>query len=280
MPLANTTPSGSVTSTASSASKPPWTPTTPAGSSERRPAPARCGHRRRPPASRPRRRRTRSTACEQGACGRRLHDGADAGGAGHRIGQHAAALGAGDHGAHARPGRDLGGGDLRGHARRCPAPVPGPPATASRLWSIQTISSISDAFESRRGSAGAARGVGEQHEQLGSDQVGDEGRDAVVVAEADLVVGDGVVLVDDGNDPSSSSRGACRGRGGTAGVSTKSSGARSTWPATSRAGERSSYTPHEPTLPHCGHRLQGDGIAGRRRHPSRGPAARRRWPPR
>ena len=30
-------------------------------------------------------------------------------------------------------------------------------------------------------------------------QVGDEGGEAVVVAEADLVVGDGVVLVDDGH---------------------------------------------------------------------------------
>ena len=39
--------------------------------------------------------------------------------------------------------------------------------------------------------------VGEQHEQVGVDEVGDERGEAVVVAEADLVVGDGVVLVDD-----------------------------------------------------------------------------------
>ena len=45
-----------------------------------------------------------------------------------------------------------------------------------------------------------AGGVGEQHEQVGADQVGDEGGEAVVVAEADLVVGDGVVLVDDRHD--------------------------------------------------------------------------------
>ena len=41
------------------------------------------------------------------------------------------------------------------------------------------------------------RRVGEQHEHVGGDEVGDEGGDAVVVAEAELVGGDGVVLVDD-----------------------------------------------------------------------------------
>ena len=48
------------------------------------------------------------------------------------------------------------------------------------------------------GVAGEQAGlVGEQHQQVGADQVGDEGGHAVVVAEADLVVRDGVVLVDD-----------------------------------------------------------------------------------
>lgn len=54
--------------------------------------------------------------------------------------------------------------------------------------------------------AGGARGVavveavhvGEEDQQVGADQVGDEGGEPVVVAEADLVGGDGVVLVDDG----------------------------------------------------------------------------------
>ena len=40
-------------------------------------------------------------------------------------------------------------------------------------------------------------GVGEQHEQVGAHQVRHERGEAVVVAVADLVVGDGVVLVDD-----------------------------------------------------------------------------------
>ena len=41
--------------------------------------------------------------------------------------------------------------------------------------------------------------VGEQDEQVGTEELGDERCDAVVVAEADLVVGQGVVLVDDGD---------------------------------------------------------------------------------
>ena len=40
-------------------------------------------------------------------------------------------------------------------------------------------------------------GVGEQHEHVGADEVRDERGEPVVVAVADLVVGDGVVLVDD-----------------------------------------------------------------------------------
>ena len=60
---------------------------------------------------------------------------------------------------------------------------------------------MSDASASSRGSAVSRPGlVGEQHQQVGADEVGDERGQAVVVAEADLVVGDGVVLVDDGHD--------------------------------------------------------------------------------
>jgi hypothetical protein len=46
-----------------------------------------------------------------------------------------------------------------------------------------------------------ARRVGQQHQQVGLDQVRHECGDPVVVAEADLVVGDGVVLVDHRHDP-------------------------------------------------------------------------------
>ena len=69
---------------------------------------------------------------------------------------------------------------------------------ASSSWSNSTISSMSDADGVEPGVGGEQAGrVGEQHQQVGADQVGDERGQAVVVAEADLVVGDGVVLVDD-----------------------------------------------------------------------------------
>ena len=56
---------------------------------------------------------------------------------------------------------------------------------------------MSDASAVVRGSAvEQPGGVGEQDEQIGGDQVGDQGGQPVVVAEADLVVGGGVVLVD------------------------------------------------------------------------------------
>ncbi len=58
--------------------------------------------------------------------------------------------------------------------------------------------------EARLGTARLARveavDVGEQHERVGLHEVGDQRGEAIVVAEADLVGGDGVVLVHDRND--------------------------------------------------------------------------------
>ena len=60
------------------------------------------------------------------------HDGADAGRAGHGVGEHVGPVGAGDHGPHPGPRRDLGRGDLGGHAAaapgRCRRPRPRPRA--------------------------------------------------------------------------------------------------------------------------------------------------------
>ena len=82
-----------------------------------------------------------------------------------------------------------------------PRLVPAPPATASSAASTSTISSISDASSSRRGSAVNNPAVSVQHEQqLRADEVRDECREAIVVAISDLVIGDGVVLVDHGDD--------------------------------------------------------------------------------
>ena len=78
-----------------------------------------------------------------------------------------------------------------------PRAEPVPPASTSTGSSAATSSmSVGGGVDARVGGEQARR-VGEQDEHVGGDEVGDEGGDAVVVAEADLVVGDGVVLVDD-----------------------------------------------------------------------------------
>jgi hypothetical protein len=46
-----------------------------------------------------------------------------------------------------------------------------------------------------------ALGVGQEHQETGPRQVGHEGGEPVVVAETDLVGGDGVVLIDDRQRP-------------------------------------------------------------------------------
>ena len=61
---------------------------------------------------------------------------------------------------------------------------------------------MSDAPASSAGIGGEQPGgVGEQHEQVGAHEVRHQRGEPVVVAVADLVVGDGVVLVDHRDDP-------------------------------------------------------------------------------
>ena len=76
-------------------------------------------------------------------------------------------------------------------------------AAGQRLERVVDLDDLLDQRR-RRVEAGVGREqagrVGEEHEQVGGHEVGDEGGEAVVVAEADLVVGDGVVLVDHGHD--------------------------------------------------------------------------------
>ena len=82
-----------------------------------------------------------------------------------------------------------------------PRALPADPALDSSAWSNSTISSMSEASASMRGIGGEQTGrVGEQDQQVGAHEMRDERRQAVVVAEADLVVGDRVVLVDDRHD--------------------------------------------------------------------------------
>ena len=78
-----------------------------------------------------------------------------------------------------------------------PTALPGPPAICSRWWSISATSSIREASATKRGSAvEQPRRIGQQHQQVGPDEVRHQRRQPVVVPEADLLVGHRVVLVD------------------------------------------------------------------------------------
>ena len=84
-------------------------------------------------------------------------------------------------------------------------PLPTPerlaPATSTSSVSKAVTSSINVAVGSRRGSAvKRPGGVGQEHEVRRADEVRHQRRQAVVVAEADLLVGHGVVLVHDRHD--------------------------------------------------------------------------------
>ena len=200
-PWRTTLPSGPASSTASSASKPPSTRDDP-GRQQRHVALAE--RPTRPvvdddvPACRDR--EARSTACGRAAAARA---------AGRRCRRRDAG-----HGVGSTPARAADAITVRtpDHAAifaaatfdaipPLPRADPAPPASASRAWSTSTISSISDAEGSRRGSAVSSPAVSvSSTSRSASRQVGDERGDAVVVAEADLVVGDGVVLVDHRHD--------------------------------------------------------------------------------
>ena len=154
-----------------------------------------------------------------------------------------------------------------------PRSLPTPPAIASSVWSTSTISSMSDASASNRGSPVSRPGlVGEQDQQVGADQVGDEGGHAVVVAEADLVVGDGVVLVDHRHDPELEQAG--QGRPGVQvlladhEVERREQDLAADQPA---LGQRGVVDPHQAALPDRRRRLQRHRVArADRRHAERG----------
>ena len=201
-PFANTTPSGPAISTPSPSLNGPRTSVTPAGSNDV----LRSMSARRAPSSTvivplDADARRRSTACAPEAAGRAARTTVPMPGSPRDRGaQHAVACRGGDHGAaHRTTRRDARRGELRRHAA---APALG--AGAARRGFKRGVDG-DDVFDQRglgveaRVGGEHAVGVGEQHEQVGVDEVGDQRGEPVVVAEADLVVGDGVVLVDDRN---------------------------------------------------------------------------------
>ena len=102
-----------------------------------------------------------------------------------------------DHRPHPGPRGDLRRRELAGHA---PAAPLGAGAADDRL---ERRVHLDDLLDQRRLGVEArirgedSLGVGEQHQNVGADEVRHERGEAVVVAVADLVVGDGVVLVHD-----------------------------------------------------------------------------------
>ena len=125
-----------------------------------------------------------------------LDDRADPGRARQRVPQHVGPLGRGDHDPDARPGCDLRGRQLGGHTSA-------PPVRARAAGQGEHLVDLTHLFDERsllveaRVRREQAGRIGEQHQQVGLEQVRHEGGQPVVVAEADFVVGDGVVLVDD-----------------------------------------------------------------------------------
>ena len=115
---------------------------------------------------------------------------------GDRGDQHVGVRGTGDHAADPRPRRDLGRDELARHAAA-------PPPAAATIGRDRQQRVVGGDVGHQPGGRVATRvggvhavGVGEQDEQVGADGVGDQGRQPIVVAVAQFVVGDGIVLVD------------------------------------------------------------------------------------
>ena len=170
-------------------------------------------------------------------------------------------MGGADHDPHARPGRHLGRGDLGGHA---PAPPHRPGAAGPGLELAVDLDDLLD----QRGRRVEARvggeqpgGVGEQHQQVGVDQVGDQGGQPVVVAEADLVVGDGVVLVHDGQHAELEQ--PLQGRPGVQVLLADDEverGEQHLAGDEAVLGQHPVVDPHQPALAHRRDRLEGDRV--------------------
>ena len=178
-PWRRPSPSGPATSTASSASNAPLTSTTPAGKRERLVLDQG------PPGAGVDDDGARGADGEgdpELAAGQALvaglHDGADAPSPATAPAMTPVAAGVGDHGPDPGPGGDLGRGELRGHAT---APPAAPGRAGQRLDLLVDLDDLLDQrgrlVEPGIGGEQAGR-VGEQHEQVGAEEVGDQSRRA------------------------------------------------------------------------------------------------------
>ena len=197
IPRANGMPSVPTTSTVSPSPKRPAMSTTPAGSrlvwrsTRARRAPSSTVT---DPATREAKAIHSLRAAELAAVG--LEARADAV-VGDGPAEHAGSRRAGDHRAHARPRGDAGRLQLARHAAAAPAAAAAAGVDRQhRVVDTDPGDQLGVGVHAWVGGVQALQ-IGEQHEHGGTDVVGDEGGEAVVVAVADLVAGDGVVLVDD-----------------------------------------------------------------------------------
>ena len=187
---------GPTMSTVSPTANAPSTPSVPAGSRlfgrsvSARSAPASTWY----PNPSPRRRR-RSTTCAPTGSDRAPRRRADEF-RGHGASQHIGSRRVGDHRTHPRPRRHPAAVSFDAMP---PLPRPLPPASArmaSRGSPERTSGiNVADGIAARIGGVHAVH-VRQQHEHVGADTVRDQGSEPVVVAVPQLVVGDGVVLVD------------------------------------------------------------------------------------
>jgi len=115
--------------------------------------------------------------------------------AGNRPSHDGLGIGAGDHGSRPRPGGDARRGQLRGHSPTSPIRA-GFSGRDRHQWVSRTHVVDQSCVGIAAGVGGVqAVGVGEENQHLGPQQMREQGGDPIVVAEPDLVVRDGVVLV-------------------------------------------------------------------------------------
>ena len=115
---------------------------------------------------------------------------------GHGAGEHIGSRRAGDHRTHPRPRRHPRSGQLRRHAATSPSAATGVgPDGEQRVTGAHQRDQRRRRIAARIGGVHAVH-VGQQHEHVGADTVRDQGSEPIVVAVPQLVVGDGVVLVD------------------------------------------------------------------------------------
>ena len=192
----------------------------------------------------------------------RPHDRADAGRGRQRVANHVASVRRGDHRAHARPCSDLRCGELGGHTAAAPIRTR---TTRERLeFGVDHLHVLDErrlGVEPRIGGE-QPRSIGEQHQRVGPHELRHERRDAVVVAKADLVVGDGIVLVHDG-DHVEFEKSLERGPGVQILRPNHEVERRQQHLPRDHAvpGERLVVGRHEQRLPHRRHRLQRAGVA-------------------